>query len=193
MSFSVWLKPPPVLSNLTSRLVDEHASELGTARFVPHVTLLGGFASPSDEAALSATRELAKTLRALHLKPTCHCVGVQTGKLHYQCVYLRQADDADLHAAHAEARKAFGAPAAPGEAYMPHLSIIYGDLSPEERDRRASMVTALLAGVPQEELCFEVTSLALWRTPVGETETWTEVAEVSLDEGEEEGPTKGGV
>ena len=50
VSYSVWLKPPPhsALARLSTKLVDQHAAELSTSRFVPHVTLLGGIVCDND-------------------------------------------------------------------------------------------------------------------------------------------------
>ena len=48
ISFSVWLKPPQPLHAAVARLIDTHATQLGTPSFVPHVTLLGGIACDTE-------------------------------------------------------------------------------------------------------------------------------------------------
>ncbi|XP_028550377.1 uncharacterized protein LOC110095315 isoform X3 [Dendrobium catenatum] len=61
---------------------------------------------------------------------------------------------------------------APVEAYMPHVSLIYGDLSDEEKERarkRAEEIDESVCG-----LTFEVSSLALCKTDTLDktTESW---------------------
>lgn len=133
-------------------------------------------------AALRATHALAATLRAQQLRPVCRTLRVESGGIYYQCVYVRMRDDDALLRAHSAARAAFGAPAPPGAAFMPHLSIIYGDLSADEKARRVASVSRDWTTLTAEEDCFEPASLALWRTPSGQTELWTEVADVPLAE-----------
>lgn len=211
-SYSLWLKPPPnsALARLSSRLVEAHANELATPRFVPHVTLLGGFACDNDvrrvlrrlcrpvacparalgltcacaagvsqEAALALTQQLALTLRA-RPRPTCRTLRVESGNIYYQCVYVRMQDDSALSTWHADARAAFSAPAPPGSSFMPHLSIIYGLLTDEQKRERVAAVAAEWATLGLGDDSFAPDTLALWRTPSGLTDTWTQVAELDV-------------
>ena len=181
MSYSVWMKASPTssLHRLASALIEEHAAKLQTPRFVPHVTLLGGFSADDDASALQATQALAATLRSEHLRPVCRLKQVQQGSLFYQCVYVRMEDSDLLSRAHAHARLAFNSPA-PSSSFMPHLSIIYGELDTQTKAACAARVASAFAGLPLSEADFIADELALWRTPHGETETWSEIALVPL-------------
>ena len=181
MSYSVWLRPPPgsSLGKLTASLIDDHAARLSTPRFVPHVTLLGGVACESHEAALKATRALASSLRALRCQPVCRGAHVEAGSLFYQCVYWRMELEEQLVQAHAEARVAFAAPAE-GAVFMPHLSLVYGELSEEVKAAEVESASAELAELDEEERSFAPHSLALWWTPAGESDSWVQIEDVMI-------------
>ena len=58
---------------------------------------------------------------------------------------------------------------------MPHLSLLYGDLSEEERQRAAAMVASEDSGLLG--LSFNVSSLALYKTDTSDKtlESWEKV------------------
>ena len=206
MSYSVWLKPAPdsALGRSLAKMVARHAAELGTPAFAPHVTLLGGFTAEDDvratpcvaqlhtlraeacvhrpqDAALRATRALADRVRALSPLPRCRAKSVQAGRLYYQCVYVLCEDDQALTAAHQLARDVFSSAGSAGPTFMPHASVVYGDLDEAEKAARAASVADELAPLlASGEASFTPTALALWRTRAGHTTEWTEVAEVPL-------------
>ena len=105
---------------------------------------------------------------------------MESGRIYYQCVYVRLHDNAGLSAWHAAARDAFSWPAPEGSVFMPHMSIIYGDLSEEEKQARVASVAQSWTALSEDDATFAPGSLALWRTPSGQTHTWTEVAEVAI-------------
>ena len=195
MSYSVWLKPPQPLHAAVARLIDTHAAQLGTPAFVPHVTLLGGIACdtevrgsctavslhvhltlPRQATALRLTQQLAAQLKPL-ARPTCRAARAEAGSIYYQCVYIRQHDDLALTAWHETARAVFETPAAAGSCFMPHMSVVYGNLTAEEKERHVEAVEAALKDV---DTTFTPGTLALWRTPAGLTDTWTEIAQFDV-------------
>ena len=131
---------------------------------------------PRQATALRLTQQLAAQLKAL-ARPTCRAARVEAGSIYYQCVYVRQHDDPALTVWHEAARAVFEAPAAAGTVFMPHMSIVYGDLSAEEKQRR---VEAVEAALKDTDPTFVPGTLALWRTPAGKTDTWTEIAQFDV-------------
>ena len=135
----------------------------------------------AQDAALRATRALADRVRTLSPAPRCRAKSVQAGRLFYQCVYVLCEDDQSLSAAHQLARDAFNSGGSAGPTFMPHASVIYGDLDEAEKTARAASVAAELAPLlASGEAAFMPTALSLWRTRAGHTTEWTEVAEVAL-------------
>jgi Cyclic phosphodiesterase-like protein len=148
--------------------------------FVAHTPLrLLSLAPLPQEAALRAIERLAATLRAHKRAPVCSTLRVESGSIFYQCVYVRMKDDDALSAWHRCAREAFSFPAPPASSgFMPHLSIIYGDLSDEEKQRRVAAVAADWSALVGSDAGFVPDTLSLWRTPAGLTETWSEIADI---------------
>ena len=65
-------------------------------------------------------------------------------------------------------------------AYMPHLSLLYADLSDEEKQKaqeRANVIDNALAG-----LTFEITRIALYKTDTEDKtlKSWEKIAECTL-------------
>jgi hypothetical protein len=87
----------------------------------------------AQDAALSTTRALAERVARLSPRPACHAARAEAGKLFYQCVYIRMQDDDALTAAHQLARDAYGSAGSAGALFMPHASVIYGDLGDAEK------------------------------------------------------------
>jgi len=168
------------LATLTAQLIDANAASLGTPRFVPHVTLLGGFHAESDAAAQRQLHALAAQLQAPASRPVCRCATVEAGELYYQCVYVLMELDEGLCAAHEAARLAFSAPATPGERYMPHLSLLYGEVSGEAKAQAVLAARGALAALASDEAEFWPSALSLWKTRAGETETWTQIEDVEF-------------
>ena len=78
----------------------------------------------------------------------------EAGKTFFQCIYMRVAENPSLSRTREAAVKAFALPA---NDYMPHLSLYYGDASPDRR-------VTILAAVPTEAKCsFPVESIQLIR------------------------------
>ncbi len=137
--------------------------------FAPHVTLLSGLAA--DEASLIETnRRLAAGLEPFNLDLTVP----EAGTTFFQCIYMRVAENPSLSRTRKAAGKAFALPA---DHYMPHLSLYYGDASP---DRRAIILTAVPA---RAKSSFPVESIQLIRADSERPVDWHCVDEAPLGSG----------
>ena len=147
--YNLWLVPEgdalPHLQGIIDCLAEAHGGPV----FTPHITLLSGLRG--NEALLIETnRSLGGSLAPFNLELTVP----EAGTTFFQCIYMRVAESPLLLRARQAAGEAFSLPA---DGYMPHLSLYYGDASP---DRRASMLTA----VPSHARCtFAVKSIQLIR------------------------------
>ncbi|EFN53969.1 hypothetical protein CHLNCDRAFT_135910 [Chlorella variabilis] len=155
-SYSLWVMPRgPVADKLHGEIRSLSARVPGAPPFLPHVTLLGGIHTTE-----------ADPYRISFARAAC-------GAIFHQCVYLlceTQPDTMQARAAGAAARAAFGQD--PAAAYMPHLSLLYSDISELERQGIAAEAQqrllegqggqgALLQG---EERGFDVASVTVWET-----------------------------
>src|SRR5207245_1586674 len=99
----------------------------------PHVTLLGRISGP-ERKIVSKSAELAQRISPFATRLT----RVDYLDRYYQCVFVRVAARDPLVKAHRAAREVFGLEKSP--AFMPHLSLIYGDLA---RDFKEKIVAEL--------------------------------------------------
>ena len=147
--YHLWLAPEGDALHQLQGVVDQLAEAHGGPVFTPHVTLLSGLTA--DEASLIRTnRELTTGLEPFQLS----LAEAEAGATFFQCIYMRVAENPSLSRTRQAAGEAF---ALPVDDYMPHLSLYYGDASPEHR-------ATILAAVPAQAKCsFQVKSIQLIR------------------------------
>jgi len=160
---SLWLVPADPHHSRLASLIERLAKRLGTARFEPHVTLLGGFDGEPAALVRHAERLAAETpLLALHLDHLDH------GERFFRCVLATVASSPDLAEAHARARAALAFD--PEEPFFPHLSLVYASLPAATREAVVAKLAPDLEG-----LALECRELRLVRT-AGRCEDWLALA-----------------
>jgi hypothetical protein len=168
---SLWLMPDGAAGARLAALIASTAARLGTEPFAPHVTLLPGIDGLEDEV-LETTRRVASGLRPLRVSLR----SVEGRDEHFRCVIALAVADAPLRAAHAAAARAFGRE--PDPAFLPHLSLVYGTLTPEVKGALIAELAPAVAGT------FELARLHAWRThgPAGD---WRDLGAFSFEGGDE--------
>ncbi|GAQ89657.1 hypothetical protein KFL_005480010, partial [Klebsormidium nitens] len=167
---------PPCKENYgrVGALIADLSSQHGTPPFSPHVTVLGGFGDQLDQdQVLARTRALAAQVAPYR----CRVADVACGSSYFQMVYLRMHKDAPVLNAHAASVSCFQVAPSSKPAYMPHMSLLYGDLANEVREQ----VVEAVAGQHKDLLVdteFLVRSFHLYRTDPTDLlmKTWEEVA-----------------
>jgi 2'-5' RNA ligase len=141
--------------------IERLAARHGTERFAPHLTLLSAL-ELAEPQALGAVAHAAAEMSPF----TVTLDDIQGRDEHFRCLFVCAKDDGALRAAHATAARAFGRE--PDAGFLPHLSLVYGTLAPDEKRAIAQEVADDL------RVRFEVRRLHLWRTdgPVAE---WREL------------------
>jgi hypothetical protein len=107
--------------------IDGLALRLGTPRFEPHVTLLGGVLAPGEQV-IEKTRTLTAELGPIRLQLT------RPGGRDefFRCLFLEVEAEPALADAHRRARELFGKSDEP--PFFPHMSLVYGGLAPEAKN-----------------------------------------------------------
>jgi 2'-5' RNA ligase len=147
--YHLWLAPEGEARDDLQDIIDRLAEAYGGPAFTPHVTLLSGL-DGSEASLLETNRKLAVALDPFHLDLTTP----EGGTTFFQCVYMRVGRNPSLSRTRQAAGEAFGLPAG---GYMPHLSLYYGDASPE---RRAAILEAV---PPRAKRRFAVEAIQLIR------------------------------
>lgn len=174
-AFSIWLQPPrdhPEFARL-SELINKVTGELVGPAFEPHATLIGGIkAEGSVEDAtnevLRRTRRLAATLQPFQVNVLPGGLAEADTWNQDLLVFVEQTDA--LKQAHQAAAREFGELGAvagfakPTE--RPHVSLLYGEHSAEQRKAGLARVREHAAWV-DAGLAFPAESLMVWATGGG--------------------------
>ncbi|GJS48997.1 cyclic phosphodiesterase-like protein [Tanacetum coccineum] len=169
--YSVWALPPPDVSERVKKLMVSLRSEFGGPEFEPHVTVVGAIRLTEDEA-----RE--KLIKACEGLKVYHATveKVETGTFFYQCVFLLLHKTPQVLETGAHCWSHFGYKSQ--TPYMPHLSILYADLTEEEKKKAQEKANALDESI--ESLSFPITRLALYKTDTEDKtlKSWEKVSEI---------------
>ncbi|KAK7359168.1 hypothetical protein VNO77_01116 [Canavalia gladiata] len=171
--YSVWAIPPEEVSGRFTKLMTALRSEFGGPQFEPHITVVGAIKLTADDA-LNKLRLACEGLKPFHVTVD----RVATGTFFYQCVYLLLHPEPPLLQTNAHCTTHFGYTAS--TPYMPHLSLLYGDLTEEEKQKaeeRANVVDGTLGG-----FSFQINRLALYKTDTEDKtlKSWEKIAECTL-------------
>jgi len=164
--YSLWLMPEGAVYESLARPISRLATEFSTPTFEPHVTLLGQLPGTNEEM-VSKTTQLSVILPPHEIKLTT----VDYLDEFFRCLFIRAEESDWILDANRIAREIFGRTDDP--PFMPHLSLVYGDLSWETKERIVAEIG------PRFDLTFPVTSLHLFATE-GEPHGWRQVKESPL-------------
>ncbi|KAG5254343.1 cyclic phosphodiesterase [Salix suchowensis] len=138
--------------------------------------LMGGLRSDlTEQDALEKFRSACEGLKAYQVK-TDRTV---TGAFPSQCLYLLFQSTPEVMDASAHCCRHFGYKRS--NQYMPHLSLLYGTLTNEEKKKAKEKTHVLDESI--DGLNFQISRLALWitdRKDNGTLETWKLISECSL-------------
>eukprot|EP00245_Coleochaete_scutata_P007688 TRINITY_DN2328_c0_g1_i1.p1 TRINITY_DN2328_c0_g1~~TRINITY_DN2328_c0_g1_i1.p1 ORF type:complete len:208 (-),score=33.94 TRINITY_DN2328_c0_g1_i1:39-662(-) len=200
--FSLWAMPATDSSfyGRLSEVIQELSAEFECPPFEPHMTVLGSVGRPQnlgEEEVKARSQALCRSLKPFK----CRVSGVSVGSTYFQSVYLLIDQTDEVMRPNWQARLFFGLEAedkktdgwssipslassagARHSGYMPHMSLLYGDIGDEARQRVKSKVlfdyNDILSG---DEL--SISSLCLYRTDVEDKKmkTWEKIAEYPLE------------
>ncbi len=126
--YALWLLPTEAVAPRYTELIHRLAERYGTPRFGPHVTLLGWVTGPEQEL-IARTEHLARGLRALKLRGQT----IAGEPYYFRCLYIKLQRHSALLGAHERASQSFMSGYA--SDYLPHLSLLYGQLPRAEKAR----------------------------------------------------------
>ncbi len=157
----LWLLPPAPVQDRFTALIERLAQRLGTQHFLPHMTLVGSLHSPHDEI-IRQTETLAATLAPIPVRLR----GIGWTDQFYRCLFMRADRDVELLRAHETASAGLGK--TPETDYMPHLSLVYGEVPQEQKEKIAREIGAgfdMAFHVDRVGLCIPQGTPAKWQLP----------------------------
>ena len=166
MKYSLWLMPTGELSASLTEIIEDLSRDRPELRFEPHVTLLGGLSGSEPELS-SKTREVASVIEPYQ---------IWLDKVDYldeffRSLFIRVEPTRPVLEAGRKARLIFQRQQEAG--YLPHLSLMYGDLPPPTKEQIISRIGR------EFQRQFEVYTIYLYATE-GEPKYWHRVEEFPL-------------
>lgn len=170
--YSIFLVPPEgsELYASLAECISEIAGRSGAPIFVPHVTLIGGILG-NEQDVTEKTRELADSLTPFDIK-----LGeLGSNGTYFQMLFSKIDPSVSLMKSNQLARDIFDAQ---DGVYFPHLSLAYGDFTPDEVETLKQEI------LNQQWIPFGntycVKELELWNTE-GEVSHWRRVGTFSIN------------
>lgn len=130
---SLWLVPETTAKAKLDNLIREMAKKHGTNGFDAHVSLL--LAEVSDGEIEKKCKKIAEVVKGLRLELT----EVSVSTTRHQCVFARVKTSTELMKIYQETMRECGMNLAE-RMYMPHLSLVYGEMDLETRVKTAESV-----------------------------------------------------
>jgi 2'-5' RNA ligase len=164
--YSIWLMPSGETYRQLSGLIFRLSQQYASPNFEPHVTLLGGLMGTEEEL-VSKTLQLAALLRPF----TVELDQVEYLDEYFRSLFVRVKETRAIMEANKQARLVLGHKGGP--AYMPHMSLMYGDKSPDLKEEIIDRIGRKF------EHKFPVTDIYLFST-ASATKDWYRVRDFSL-------------
>ncbi len=165
-SYSLWLMPSGQVYDTLAETIHQLSARYSTVSFEPHVTLLSHLAG-SEQEIVAKGSELSTVVRPYEIR----LAAPDYLDEYFRCVFLRVEETPAVVDAHRQARQIFGRRQDP--PYMPHLSLVYGNLPSATKQ-------SIVAQVGRElQLAFQVTSMHLFSTH-NQPDNWRRVKEFAL-------------
>lgn len=164
--YSLWLMPTGQTRDYLQKLILELSRKYSTPRFEPHVTLSGEIQAPITELRAN-TVKIATLMEPLEIRLR----KVAYLNQYFRCIFIQAEKTKALMRAHKIACTALAQDS--DDDYMPHLSLMYGDLS---RSMKQGVIQELGKEVAVD---FGIKDLHLYYTG-GQPKEWYPVFSVRL-------------
>jgi 2'-5' RNA ligase len=149
--YALWLLPAGAESVRLKQCIQNLAgTQNHSPTFAPHVTLLHPIqiATPIPDITAKVRDAIAEAFESFNVSALpLELLSAQGGSHFYQSVLAPVRPHSTLLALRKACERQFGLPDSP--EYFPHLSLLYGDLSKEERSKLATGVNNLEDSLPQ--------------------------------------------
>lgn len=161
---SLWLIPAGEKYQRFAALIKKLAKKYAGPIFKPHITLLGETDLPKEEV-LRRCEQLVAGQKPFTI--TLKDIGYQN--YHFRALFLKVQKNQQLLALHKRAKEIFDMRNIP--PYMPHLSLLYGNYSPEVKKK---IIKEIGKG---QTTNFIIDRVFVYKTG-GEAEIWYKIGEV---------------
>mmetsp|Transcript_33490 Transcript_33490/g.38137 ORF Transcript_33490/g.38137 Transcript_33490/m.38137 type:complete len:193 (+) Transcript_33490:45-623(+) len=170
IGISLWMCPIGAAGEAYTKIIQEAAEEYGTFDFkVPHVTLVAALLSDN---VVERARELATRMTPYEFESD----GISGRDAYFQSVYSKMKLSPEAIRNNAIAQEFFEEECRTNPPYVPHLSLVYGDLDANQKEEFKLKILQNKTTLPSK---FMVDAIQVWCTK-GEVETWYCIEKIPL-------------
>ncbi|XP_021764214.1 cyclic phosphodiesterase-like [Chenopodium quinoa] len=171
-AYAVWATPSKDAKIRLKKLMSGLRSKFGGPKFDPHLTVVG----PISLTGKDATEKFRAACRGLKVYPA-QAQEISTGNSFWQSVYLRLDATPEVLGISSHFDEHFGNTRT--TPYLPHMSLLYGDLTDEEKNEAIDEAKTLDDTI--DSMSFAIDRLELYITPDDKTlKSWIKVEEYVL-------------
>lgn len=165
-NFGFWLLPPKQIQAKYQSIIDRYSQRLKTPRFEPHITILDTLKGEKDKI-VQLTKKVALDLKSIPVSFS----EIAVSTTYFQCVFARVRPNLALFQAHWLLKSRLNH--AGKTMYVPHMSLVYGDINISKRFEIAKLIKLPINKFKTNRLCV-VGADSL------DPKTWLHVAEFEL-------------
>ena len=165
--YHLFLEPDGEVRKQLQGIITELSRVSSSPVFTPHITLLGKIPDEQESLLVKKTNTIASAMK----KQRVTLKGISMQDSYYRALYMQISDKEGLETIHTYATTVFAM--AYAQSYLPHLSLLYGNYSQEQKEVFLSTVQ-----VPSL-LSFEATTIHLYKTS-GKPHQWNKIYSCSL-------------
>ncbi len=129
--------PSGTIGDRLSRVIADLSTRYSTPAFDPHITLFSGLGAAQPEL-LKKCAGLSRLLHAFDIRLTT----IESRDEYFRALFMRAEPAGELEAANAEAGELFLVKEA--RPFLPHLSLLYGDIPAKEKHNLMAELRPLL-------------------------------------------------
>lgn len=164
--YSLWIIPEDDVYSTLSSTIRQLSKPYGTPEFEPHVTVIGTLTG-NQHTLIEKIDHLAATMQPFDIKLR----DIDYLNEYFRCLFIRIEQSAAVMGANTKARTIFDQ--SRSADYMPHLSLMYGDID-------TAVKKAIIQTIGRDLHCtFTVNDIHLYATS-GAPEHWHKVQSVHL-------------
>ncbi len=164
--YSLWLMPGGEVYHRLHTIIYQLSERYSTPVFEPHITLIGGLIE-TEQIMINKTSELATIIKPHSVKLT----QVDSLEEFYRCLFIRVEETDEVMEAYSKVCEVFRQ--TDNTKYMPHLSLMYGNLTSEVKKEIIKQIGWKFT------INFDVNSINLFSTH-GLPKDWYRVKKVTL-------------
>jgi 2'-5' RNA ligase len=164
--YSLWLMPEDEVYTKLISTIRQLSKPYGTPEFEPHVTVIGTMTGQQQDLTEKMT-SLASEVKSFEVK----LMDLDYLNEYFRCLFIRIEQSAAVMGANTKARTIFDQ--SRSADYMPHLSLMYGDID-------TAVKKAVITTIGSDLRCtFPVNNIHLYSTS-GAPERWFKIQSVHL-------------